>query len=68
MPKSRKKTILIVDDATFIRNRIKKIVEKIENAEVIGEAANGEDAVSSIQRIESRFSNYGSNHAESRWY
>jgi two-component system chemotaxis response regulator CheY len=37
---------LIVDDATFVRNRIKKIIGKMNFAEVIGEAANGEDAVS----------------------
>ncbi|MFW9972654.1 MAG: response regulator [Candidatus Odinarchaeota archaeon] len=45
MSKSGKKKILIVDDATFIRNRIKKVVEQIENVEVIGEASNGDDAI-----------------------
>lgn len=45
MPKPAKKNVLIVDDATFIRNRIKKVVEKIEYADVIGEASNGDDAI-----------------------
>ena len=46
MPKSKKKTILIVDDAQFVRNRIKKVIEKMDFAEVIGEASNGVDAIS----------------------
>lgn len=37
---------MIVDDATFVRNRIKKIVGKMDFAEVIGEAGNGEDVIS----------------------
>ncbi len=41
-----KSKILIVDDAKFVRNRIKKIIGKMDFAEVIGEASNGEDAVS----------------------
>ncbi|MBY8989810.1 MAG: response regulator [Candidatus Lokiarchaeota archaeon] len=40
------KKILIVDDATYVRNRLKKIIDKIKFAEVVGEASNGEDAVS----------------------
>lgn len=42
----KKKGVLIVDDANYVRNRLKKIVEKIEFVDVIGEASNGEDAVS----------------------
>lgn len=42
----KKKRVLIVDDATYVRNRLKKIVDKIDFAEVVGEASNGEDAVS----------------------
>ena len=42
----KKKGILIVDDAAFVRIKLKKIVEKMDFAEVVGEAANGEDAVS----------------------
>ncbi len=42
----KKKGILIVDDAAFVRIKLKRIVEKMDFAEVVGEAANGEDAVS----------------------
>ena len=51
MPKSGNKTVLIVDDAAFIRNRIKRVVEKIEYAEVIGEAANGDDAITLYKEL-----------------
>jgi len=40
MLKSGKKTALIVDDAVFISNRFKKVVKKVEYADVIGEASN----------------------------
>ena len=45
MSDSAKKRILIVDDAAFVRNRLKKIIEKMDYAEVAGEAANGDDGV-----------------------
>ncbi len=51
MPKSGKKKVLIVDDAEFIRNRIKKVVEKIENADVIGEALNGDEAITLYKEL-----------------
>lgn len=47
----KKKGVLIVDDATYIRNRLKKIVEKMDFAEVVGEASNGEDAVSLYKNL-----------------
>ena len=47
----KKKGILIVDDATFVRVRLKKIIEKMEFAEVIGEASNGDDAVSLYKEL-----------------
>ena len=44
MSKSQnKKGILVVDDAQFIRNRIKKAIEKIKFCEVVGEVSNGVD-------------------------
>ena len=51
MPKSGKKKVLIVDDATFIRKKIKKIIEKIEYADVIGEASNGDDAITLYKEL-----------------
>ncbi|MHA2038039.1 MAG: response regulator [Promethearchaeota archaeon] len=43
---AKRRKILIVDDASFVRARLRKIVEKMDFAEVIGEATNGDDAVS----------------------
>ncbi|MFX1569568.1 MAG: response regulator [Promethearchaeota archaeon] len=52
MSKSQnKKGILVVDDAQFIRNRIKKAIEKIEFCEVIGEASNGDDAITLYKEL-----------------
>lgn len=51
MSKSGKKKVLIVDDAAFIRNRIKKVIEKIENADVVGEASNGDDAITLYKEL-----------------
>jgi two-component system chemotaxis response regulator CheY len=47
----KKKGVLIVDDATFVRTRLKKIVEKMDFAEVVGEASNGDDAVSLYKEL-----------------
>ncbi len=41
----KKKGVLIVDDATFVRNKLKKIVAKLDDVEVVGEATNGEEAL-----------------------
>ena len=52
MPKSgKKKGVLVVDDAQFIRNRIKKVINKMEFAEVIGEASNGDDAIALYKEL-----------------
>jgi len=52
MPKSdKKKKILVVDDAKFIRTRIKNIVEKMDFAEVIGEASNGDEAFNKYKEL-----------------
>ena len=45
MSQNFKKRILIVDDAKFTRNILKKIINKTEYSEVIGEAANGNEAI-----------------------
>ncbi len=47
----KKKGVLIVDDATFVRTKLKKIVEKMDFAEVVGEATNVEDAVSLYKNL-----------------
>jgi two-component system chemotaxis response regulator CheY len=51
MSGSKKKKILIVDDAQFVRNRIKKIVDKMNFAEVVGEASNGIEGVSLYKKL-----------------
>lgn len=50
MTKNKKK-ILVVDDAQFTRNMLKKIINKTEIAEVIAEARNGVEAVSLYQEL-----------------
>lgn len=39
-----KKSVLVVDDATFMRMMIRNILTK-NNFEIVGEAANGEEAI-----------------------
>ena len=40
--------ILIVDDSTFFRRRIKQILEQDSELEVVGEAKNGQEALSQV--------------------
>ncbi len=51
MSDSAKKRILVVDDASFVRLRLQKIVEKLDFAEVVGEAANGIEGVSMYKKL-----------------
>lgn len=46
-----KKRIMIVDDAQFTRNMLKNIINKSDHAEVIGEATNGEEAISLYKEL-----------------
>ncbi|MFW9873836.1 MAG: response regulator [Candidatus Thorarchaeota archaeon] len=48
---NEKKKVLIVDDAQFTRNMLKNIISKIELIEVIGEAANGIEAISLYKKL-----------------
>ena len=50
MTKNKKK-ILVVDDAQFTRNMLKKIINNTEIGEVIAEARNGVEAVSLYQEL-----------------
>ncbi|MFX0101052.1 MAG: response regulator, partial [Candidatus Hodarchaeota archaeon] len=47
-----KKKVMIVDDAAFTRNLLKKIINKSNIGEVIGEASNGEDALSLYPQLQ----------------
>ena len=51
MSENAKKKVLIIDDAKFVRNLIKKVVEKMDFAEVIGEASNGLEGVSLYKKL-----------------
>ena len=51
MTKNDKKKVLIVDDAQFTRNMLKNIINKIDNIEVIGEASNGDEAISLYKKL-----------------
>ncbi|MFX1425485.1 MAG: response regulator [Promethearchaeota archaeon] len=42
---------MIVDDAAFTRNMLKSIISKIEEIEVVGEAANGVEAISLYKKL-----------------
>jgi two-component system chemotaxis response regulator CheY len=46
-----KKKILVVDDSSFSRAMLKKIIDSTDYAEVIGEAANGDEAVEAYQEL-----------------
>ncbi|HME55384.1 MAG TPA: response regulator [Candidatus Lokiarchaeia archaeon] len=46
-----KKKILLVDDAQFSRNLLKKVISKSTTAEVCGEASNGNEALEQFQSL-----------------
>ncbi len=41
----RKLTFVVVDDAVFMRTLLKKMIEEVEGYAVVGEGANGYDAI-----------------------
>ena len=46
-----KKKVLIVDDAQFTRTMLKNIMNKIKTVEVVGEAANGNEALKQYTKL-----------------
>ncbi len=48
MPKKR---ILVVDDAAFTRNMLKKIIAKTDYTEVVGEASDGNEAIKLYKQL-----------------
>ena len=48
---NNKKRIMLVDDAQFTRNMLKKIISKTEYCEVIGEAKNGKEAIALYKKL-----------------
>jgi len=48
---NNKKGILIVDDAVFARNTLKKVIAELDYAQVVGEASNGSEAISLYKKL-----------------
>ena len=48
---ANKKQILIVDDAQFTRTMLKNIIKDISYVEVVGEAANGNEALKEYKKL-----------------
>ena len=48
MPKMQKIRVLVVDDHTIIRDGICALLSLVEDIEVIGEAANGSEALDKV--------------------
>lgn len=51
MSKNDIKKVLVVDDAAFTRNMLKKIIDKNEYTEVVGEAKNGNEALEVYDKL-----------------
>ena len=43
--------VLIVDDETFARQRLRRLLTEQPDVEVVGEASNGEEAVEMVQQL-----------------
>ena len=48
---NNKKGILVVDDALFSRKMIEKVISKLDYAEVVGEASDGNEAVALYKEL-----------------
>lgn len=44
--------ILIVDDEELARLRLRRLIDEIDDCEVVGEAANGEDALAKVESLD----------------
>ena len=44
-------TVLIVDDHTLVRDGIRSLLELVTNIEVVGEAANGREALEQVKEL-----------------
>jgi DNA-binding NarL/FixJ family response regulator len=53
MAASRARTrVLVVDDESLVRRTLRQILEKYQDLEVVGEAANGEEAIAAVERFQ----------------
>ena len=48
---NNKKKVLIVDDAAFTRNMLRKIIDNTTYTEVVGEAINGNEAITLYKKL-----------------
>jgi DNA-binding NarL/FixJ family response regulator len=44
--------VLLVDDESLVRRILKQILSKYQDLELVGEAANGEEAISAVERLQ----------------
>ncbi|MHA1488513.1 MAG: response regulator [Promethearchaeota archaeon] len=51
MSKNNKLRILITDDAQFTRNMLKKIIDKTDYSEVVGEAGDGNESIALYKKL-----------------
>jgi NarL family two-component system response regulator LiaR len=51
MYQMKKITVLIVDDHTLVRDGIRSLLELVTDVEVVGEAANGREAVEQVKEL-----------------
>ena len=59
--------VLLVDDESLVRRTLKQIMSAYKDLEVVGEAANGEEAMSAVERLQTRHCDYGYSHAWIGW-
>ena len=59
--------VLLVDDESLVRVAVKGILAAHEDIEVVGEAATGDEAVSSVERLQPHVVGSGYTHAENGW-
>jgi DNA-binding NarL/FixJ family response regulator len=44
--------VLLVDDESLVRRILKQILSNYQDLELVGEAANGEEAISAVERLQ----------------
>ena len=48
---TKKKGALVVDDSSFSRRQIKRVIDDIDAAEVLGEASDGDEAIELFKKL-----------------
>ena len=63
----KKIKVLIVDDHTLVRDGIRALLALVADIEVVGEAANGKEALEKIEELGAGRGAYGLGHAGHGW-